>query len=502
LAKAPVKENTSFANLGFDPDVYAGALAHVIKVETNAQGRRETVLGQAWLAGIGKLVTCGHVVEPHMQEAGSLIITFPYSGNRYPIKEIKLHPSFVKQPDGLVKFDAALLTVDLHEPELSAKILPIIFEKAMPAQMALTAVRYPVHLGQYSSASNPLAQSGRLLGALRKHDDFHLLHDTPLAPGDSGAPIFDGQSIVALHCGDTATLPGLNLPTTSIRLALWVDSLRELGIEGTMAPTTDQIVIKGQNPAGLLIAFWLTFLLSLSALAAYKAYPQIAQKKPDNGKIRPIGVTFDKPVNQYDYHSPASIILEPHSACYLYLYAENGPDSYVRIFPNLAKGTEDDPTTYTLNPGQFRDIDRVGNAPLLVDCNPMKFHLIALDKDQPPLKIGPSYDQASSSAGKLIDTSSEVKEALDMEKSNPGKVLEFVFESPVASQESRKKYEMEHPASAAASAAAAATSGPAEAQTETATAATNPETQTQQAPEPNAPSANQQTTPAANPDAH
>ena len=174
MAKIGQKQSSTVTNLGFNPDVYGGALAHVIKVETTDQGRRETVLGQAWLAGIGKLVTCGHVVEAHINGSegqksdGTLVVTFPYSGNRYPIKEIKLHPSFVKQQDGLVKFDAALLNVELHEPELSAKILPIIYEKVLPVQLALTAVRYPVHLGQYSSALNPLAQSGRLLGPLRK----------------------------------------------------------------------------------------------------------------------------------------------------------------------------------------------------------------------------------------------------------------------------------------------------------------------------------------------
>ncbi len=110
-------------------------------------------MGQAWLAGIGKLVTCGHVVEPHMREAGSLIVTFPYSGNRYPIKEIRLHPSFLKQPDGLVKFDAALLQVELNEPELSARILPIVYDKVLPSQLSLTAVRYPVHLGNTARPS-------------------------------------------------------------------------------------------------------------------------------------------------------------------------------------------------------------------------------------------------------------------------------------------------------------------------------------------------------------
>src|SRR5437660_1430389 len=102
-------------------------------------------------------------------------------------------------------------------------------EKAGPslAQVVLDEGGQQIILGQLSAALQPLTQDGRFLGLLRKHDSFHLLHDVPLAPGDSGAPLCFGNRVVAIHCGDTATLPGLNLPTTSIRLALWVDSLRE-----------------------------------------------------------------------------------------------------------------------------------------------------------------------------------------------------------------------------------------------------------------------------------
>jgi hypothetical protein len=442
LAKTGRKITNTFTNLGFNPDVYAGALAHIIKVETTDQGRRETVLGQAWLAGIGKLVTCGHVVEPHMTEAGSLIVTFPYSGNRYPIKEIRLHPSFLKQPDGLVKFDAALLLVELNEPELSARILPIIYEKVLPSQLALTAVRYPVHLGQYSSALNPLAQSGRLLGPLRKHDDFHLLHDTALAPGDSGAPIFDSESLVALHCGDTATLPGLNLPTTSIRLALWVDALRELGIEGSMAQNT------GRQPAhlsaaALVLTFWLVFLLAMGGVSAYKAYPILAKRLTDNNKIKPILVSLDKPLDQYEYGQNAKLTLVPHSNCFVYVYAETGPHTYMRLFPNLPKGSGDDPSIYRLAPGDSRTIEFVGSAQMKINCDPMKFHLIALNSDEKPLTIGPSYDQPSASQFIISDTTGEVQQARDLQKAHPDQVLEIVFDSPVASKESYEKFRKE-----------------------------------------------------------
>ncbi|MBU6454507.1 MAG: trypsin-like peptidase domain-containing protein [Cyanobacteria bacterium REEB67] len=451
MAKIAQQGNGTFDNLGFNPDVYAGALAHIIKVETTEEGRRESVLGQAWLAGIGKLVTCGHVVEGNVASGtdrqpnnGSLIVTFPYSGNRYPIKDIKLHPSFVRQPDGLVKFDAALLTVELHEPELSAKILPIVYEKVLPVQHALTAVRYPVHLGQYSSALNPLAQSGRLLGPLRKHDDFHLLHDTALAPGDSGAPIFDGQSLVALHCGDTASLPGLNLPTTSIRLALWVDALRELGIEGAMAAHPDR-----QNtpfsPALLVVAFWLCFLITMGAVSAYRAYPTLPRQATEAARSRPISITLNRAIDEYQYYQPASFNISAQSKCFVYLYGENGPNNYLRIFPNLKKSGEDlDPAIYTLSPGQSRVVDMVGNSQILVDCSPLKLHLITLISDSPPLSIGPSYEQSvvnGSTIVNFIDTAREINQARELQKAHPEQVQEYIFDGPVATKASKLKYD-------------------------------------------------------------
>ncbi len=443
MAKNPGKTDRSINTLGFNPDVYAGALAHIIKVETTDQGRRETVLGQAWLAGVGKLVTCGHVVEPHMKQPGSLIVTFPYSGNRYPINEIKLHPSFVRQPDGLVKFDAALLLVQLNEPELSARILPIVYEKALPSQLGLTAVRYPVHLGQYSSALNPLAQSGRLLGPLRKHDDFHLLHDTALAPGDSGAPIFDNETLVALHCGDTATLPGLNLPTTSIRLALWVDSLRELGIEGVMATTGAKSGMQ-LSPATLVAAFWLVFLLAMGGVSAYKAYPSLAKHTGEGSKVKPVMVTMDKPADKYAYGDNMTLSLSSQSKCYVYLYAESGPNSFLRIFPNLKMGVPPNENMYTLAPGASRTVDFVGDASLSVDCNPMKFHLFALNNELKPLDIGASYQQAAVGKGMMLNTTKEVQSARDLQAKYPNQVIEVVFDSPIASKESFEKYKKQH----------------------------------------------------------
>jgi Trypsin-like peptidase domain len=221
--------NSDKTNYFETPEIFAAALAHVMKIE----GSEEKILGQCWLAGPGHLITCGHVVEPYLSHPEGLTVRFPDSGNRYSINSIKLHPSFVRQADQLVKFDAAILHANLLSPERDAAPMPIAYGRPLRSNEPIWTVRFPVHLGTLSAAPSPLAQEGSLLGPLRKFDDFHLLHDLALAPGDSGAPILEGNIVVGMHCGDTASLPGLNLPTTSIRLALWVDALRELGIAET-----------------------------------------------------------------------------------------------------------------------------------------------------------------------------------------------------------------------------------------------------------------------------
>jgi len=244
------------------PEIFAAALAHVLKIE----GSDEKILGQCWLAGPGHLITCAHVVEPYLANPEGLAIRFPDSGNRYSVNSINLHPSFVRQADQLVKFDAALLHANFISPEREAAPMPIAYGRPPRSNEPIWSVRFPVHLGTLTAAPSPLAQEGSLLGPLRKFDDFHLLHDLALAPGDSGAPILDGNIVIGMHCGDTASLPGLNLPTTSIRLCLWVDALRELGIaENTSIP---QPAPAGGNAfigvTSFLLALCLAFVATVS----------------------------------------------------------------------------------------------------------------------------------------------------------------------------------------------------------------------------------------------
>ncbi|MGH9550953.1 MAG: hypothetical protein ACRD3W_16345, partial [Terriglobales bacterium] len=123
------------------PEEFGPALAILM----HQDGEREVVLGQAWIAGSNKLVTCGHVVDQFVHHPNDLEVQFPSSGNRYTVRGIRLHPSFVRQPDQLINFDAAVIFVDLGYPEREAAPLPIQFEKTLLGQQALSAIRYPVH---------------------------------------------------------------------------------------------------------------------------------------------------------------------------------------------------------------------------------------------------------------------------------------------------------------------------------------------------------------------
>jgi hypothetical protein len=269
--------NQPTGRIADSPDAFSGALAHVIHKEDD----KDAIIGQAWLVGQTQLVTCGHVVEPFLKEAGKLLVKFPATGHEYRIDSLKIHPRFNRQDDKLLCFDAAVLALRLKEPELSARPLPLSYDVELKAQQSLWTIRYPSHLGSISSSPDALVQSGHFLGHLRKEDNFHLLHDLALAPGDSGAAIFSEDGVVAIHCGDTGSIPGLNLPTTAIRLALWGDALRELGIQPppsallSQAPRHSPAMIICQALVVCLIVF---FTASLSLLSV-KAYLHDSQQK-------------------------------------------------------------------------------------------------------------------------------------------------------------------------------------------------------------------------------
>lgn len=403
---------------------YAGSLAHIVKVEGGSQ---DVVLGQAWLVGYGRLITCGHVVDAFVQTPHLLYIEFPQSGNRYQVNQIRLHPSFVRQPDQLVKFDAAIMAVELNAPETAAKPLPIVYEKTLPVQLSLTAVRFPTHLGQFSSAVNPLAQMGRLLGPLRKHDNFHLLHDLALSPGDSGTAIFgpDG-SVVALHCGDTATLPGLNLPTTSIRLALWVDALRDLGVEGATQPPPP---VKAGAMGLLLAKFALSFALAFALVSGLLIAPSLSSLQMDAPKVKPVMVHFNHPRNGYRLNEPVEISLKTKSACSVYLFLEEvGSPAIYRLFPQDETGEQ-----AVFSEGGTAIITNLGTLPIKVNDQPSKFHLFAVSAELPPQSVKAAFEvNPETNETILKDNRQLMDKLLKLKALYPGDVIYGQMDGPIA----------------------------------------------------------------------
>jgi hypothetical protein len=383
----PTSQSRSKAGLIQNPARVGHALANVLSLE----GGREVVLGQAWIAAPGRLITCGHVVERFINAPGLLYVRFPASGNKYQVARVSLHPSFVRQPDQLVKFDVALLEANLQPPESDAMPLPFSYEQDITTNQTLWAIRYPAHLGQLSAAPQPLTQDGRYLGQLRIHDKFHLLHDLPLAPGDSGAPISDGANIVALHCGDTATLPGLNLPTTSIRLALWVDALRELGISETA--TSSAHSKHSMVPA--LVAFVLSVVVA--GLSAYFYLAGEARKgwAFHNPKLMPVQVSFNKGVDDYKEGDAISITITPAADYYVHLFAvedaRDAKDSVFLLYPQYLQQS-------TVHKGEQRVVNTLGKTYLTATSSESTCYLVAVRCES---KTGEELDKKVLQAGDI-----------------------------------------------------------------------------------------------------
>jgi hypothetical protein len=347
-----------------DPERVAPSLAQVIKVE----GGIEAILGQAWLAAPNLLVTCAHVVEESCSNPQSISIRFPSSGNRYPVTRIKLHPSFVRQPDGLVKFDLAVLSVQLAYPETEAQAMPFVYERPLKAHEGIFAIRYPAHLGQLSVALQPLRQDGRFLGLLRKHDSFHLLHDLPLAAGDSGTPLCDNRGVVAIHCGDTATIPGLNLPATSIRLALWIDALRDLGL-----PQVSSAFGSGASSPWALTG--LAFLGATVAAAALTLLLVLApaSKTWETSKpvVAPIEIGFNEPAHAYKRGEDIMVSLTPKSNCHLYLFNVQN-NTVALLYPSWGLPP-------LVRSGDTVRISQFGHTKLTATPEPAVWQLVAID---------------------------------------------------------------------------------------------------------------------------
>ncbi len=403
-----------------NPDVFSAALANVIRLD----GDKETIIGQAWKAAPNLLVTCGHVIEPFASSTKSLQIKFPASGNRYAVREVRLHPSFGRQPDQLVTFDAGILLVDLTGPEREAPALPITYSKELRNFQPLSAIRYPVHLGQYSSTPAPLAQLGRMLGELRRNDNFHILHDLALAAGDSGSPIFDDTSVVAMHCGDTASLPGLNLPTTSIRLALWIDALKELGVEENLKGAKPKAA---KVPASPLLAFTLATVIVFLLGGGLLAKPMFDSWMMAQPPIMPVTVTFNKPRTEYFEGEPLIIQFRTRSDCFVHLFGVEG-NKVTLIYPMAGNQV-------LAKPGQAVTIQTIGDSQMYVNKDPLKFLWVVLLNSNDQLLQDSDRKQDKDNIGLLNISTDELIDRIDrIAKEDPQKILHVSMDGPIATK--------------------------------------------------------------------
>ncbi len=393
-------------------------LAHVV---LNNQGE-EMVLGQAWLAAPGMLITCGHVVDQFVLDPGALHVKFPAAGLSYPVSKIKLHPNFVRQPDKLVKFDLALLTVKLKNPQSGLVPLSFAYEQELRNDRELTAIRYPVHLSHLTDAPEPVLQSGKVVGRLNKLDQFHLLHDLALAPGDSGTALFDGARVVAIHCGDTASLPGLNLPTTAIRLALSIDAARDLSLSETasalLCSKNRQLV---RSIFAFLTAAFVAGTLTLLALLSANRQPwAVAQPS-----VEPVDIRFNEPVLGYKANERVSIELSPRKDCNMYLFDVDEQNRVFCAFPMPGFSP-------FIKGGQKRMVSKFGNNYLTAGPSKDKLHLVALITNDPLVKdtdwskVNPAGSPLTMNADALM---TRIK---DFERLEPESILHVELDAPRA----------------------------------------------------------------------
>ncbi|MBZ0187524.1 MAG: serine protease, partial [Candidatus Obscuribacterales bacterium] len=404
-----------------DPDSFASSLAHVVTVVDGV----DEILGQAWIAAPNTMVTCGHVVEAFKRTPASITIKFPSSGNRYVVRAIKTHPSFGQAKDQLVRFDLATLQMDLRAPDSHAGPLPIIYDVQVPAQQNLSAIRYPGHLGQFTTSQFPLAQVGRYLGRLKKDDRFHLLHDLALAPGDSGSPLFDRNSVVAIHCGDTATLPGLNLPTTSIRLAISIDALRALGLSETVSTQSTGLFF-AIGPG--LLSFLLVSLVAFICSALVLVYPKVETYRLSQSDIQPVEVKFNEPLNGYYLGERVEITLTPRSNCNLYAYYVED-DRALILYPP-PKSSVDAAT----KAGRFRVIDGYGRNTIHAD-NKGELHILALKINKSPVEEDELAKVDRDECLLPIGASTLIGRIEAMKEANPYLVLYQKLDAPRATKE-------------------------------------------------------------------
>jgi hypothetical protein len=138
---------------------------------------------------------------------------------------------------------------------------------------------------------------------------------------------YRARRVVGIHCGDTASLPGLNLPTTSIRLALWVDALTDLGLERSIIPTPQKPPFTHSLALGALTAI-IVFSLATASLAAiyFKQQRQIMSKI-----VAPVSIALIAVSN--DDNRAGAINVTTAAPSHLYVLFNKSADETFLVYP-------------------------------------------------------------------------------------------------------------------------------------------------------------------------
>lgn len=102
-----------------------------------------------------------------------------------------------------------------------------------------------------ASTTKARVKMGALLGAIDAHDSWHLLHEIPLLPSASGAPIFKDGLVVGMHCGVSPSSHEIDNAAGILGQMLWIDAishtLKLTGEVNTVSPV--EKVDNAPNPA-------------------------------------------------------------------------------------------------------------------------------------------------------------------------------------------------------------------------------------------------------------
>jgi hypothetical protein len=162
--------------------------------------------------------------------------------------------------------------------------------------------------------------AGQFCGWVEKQQGQHLIHNLPLSAENIGCPIFDGDTVVAIHCGNVPLKPGQTVADPA-KLALSINALRDLNLGHYRDEQPVTRLFNGiQVGAGFIVSFFcIAILLWISRSASSPD-----QNNKNSNSVTPVLVTFNKPVASYLPHDHALIDVIPHSDCYLTVIVSGG----------------------------------------------------------------------------------------------------------------------------------------------------------------------------------